>query len=251
MSGQDVLGSGLATALRRLDPAQSLLAFDLDGTLAPICDIPADARVSPTTAHRLQVLAERWQIAIITGRDVADARVRLGFTPAFLVGNHGAQRECTPLDFAPSPCLDPWRDYLRSHSRALTALGVAVEDKALSIALHYRGASDQPAARAWIAAAAAGLDCGAACSDGHGVVNVVSAHAHDKGDALIQLMAEAGASTALFIGDDNNDEPAFAKAPEGSVTVRIGPPSVRTLAQYVQRTQWHVDALLASLPLGW
>jgi trehalose 6-phosphate phosphatase len=239
------LTTALQAALGALDPARSILAFDLDGTLAPLCQHPADARVPAATARRLDALARRWRVAVLTGRGVADARPRLGFEPAFVVGNHGAQRDGQPVDASLSAALDAWREHLHQQLGALATRGIAVEDKGLSLALHYRRAFDRCAARAWIAAAAHRLTDGVSISDGHCVVNISAAHAPDKGDALLALLHETGASNALVVGDDTNDEPAFAKAPGASVTVRVGRPIGPTAARHFLATQRDVDAVLA------
>lgn len=46
--------------------------------------------------------------------------------------------------------------------------------------------------------------------------------APDKGDALQALALRCNVDAGLFVGDDDNDEPAFAKAPPAWVTVRVG-----------------------------
>jgi trehalose 6-phosphate phosphatase len=102
-----------------------------------------------------------------------------------------------------------------------------VEDKALSIAFHYRQAADAGRARAAIRAVlGAAMRAAPALRlhtfDGKRVVNVVAAGAPDKAHAVQRLVARSGARGALFAGDDVNDEPVFAAAPEGWVTVRIG-----------------------------
>jgi trehalose 6-phosphate phosphatase len=71
---------------------EPLLAFDFDGTLAPIVDRPQDARVPEPVAQCLQELGSRCAVAIITGRSVEDVKPRLGFAPQFIVGNHGAEQ---------------------------------------------------------------------------------------------------------------------------------------------------------------
>ena len=53
-----------------------LLAFDFDGTLAPIVARPDDARVPDAVSRCLAELAATLPIAIITGRSVADVRAR-------------------------------------------------------------------------------------------------------------------------------------------------------------------------------
>ena len=62
--------TALADTMRR----QPLLAFDFDGTLAPIVARPDDARVPPAVAHRLQRLASRLPVAIVSGLSRASRR---------------------------------------------------------------------------------------------------------------------------------------------------------------------------------
>ena len=66
-----------------------LLAFDFDGTLAPIVARPDDARVPPAVERRLERLSRVLPLAIVSGRRVDDVRARLSFTPRYIVGNHG------------------------------------------------------------------------------------------------------------------------------------------------------------------
>ena len=77
-------------ALAQFLARRPLLAFDFDGTLAPIVSRPDDARVPDTLAAMLARLAGLAPVAIVTGRQVDDVRPRLGFTPTYVVGNHGA-----------------------------------------------------------------------------------------------------------------------------------------------------------------
>ena len=77
--------------LRDFISARSLLAFDVDGTLAPIVARPWDARIPSELQRRLAAFTSRSTVAIITGRAVADARRMLEFNPAYLIGNHGCE----------------------------------------------------------------------------------------------------------------------------------------------------------------
>jgi trehalose 6-phosphate phosphatase len=221
-------GEAALAALMRRRP---LLAFDFDGTLAPIVDHPDAARLDEAVAARLARLAVRWPVAIVTGRAVADVRTRLGsFVPRYLVGNHGA--EDTPGAGAPDPqrwieALDPLRAATHAHRASLEAAGVGSEDKTLSIAFHYRQAAEPARARAAIRAVLAAAMQAAPSTrlhtfEGKRVVNAVAAGAPDKAHAVQRLVAASGAQGALFAGDDVNDEPVFAAAPEDWVTVRIG-----------------------------
>ncbi|MEO7007921.1 MAG: trehalose-phosphatase, partial [Caldimonas sp.] len=66
-------GERALRAVMQLDP---ILAFDFDGTLAPIVAHPDEARVPAAVSHGLAELARALPVAIITGRDAADVRMR-------------------------------------------------------------------------------------------------------------------------------------------------------------------------------
>jgi trehalose 6-phosphate phosphatase len=201
---------------------QPLLAFDFDGTLAPIVARPDDARVPPAVAHRLQRLASRLPVAIVSGRQVQDVRRRLLFAPWRIVGNHGAEDEHhSPAD-RDAAALVPLRERLAAANGALREAGVSVEDKGLSIALHYRLAADRPAAMQVIARLLNGLPPVLSVFGGKMVVNVVAAWARDKAQAMVELVAASGADAAVFVGDDVNDEPVFARGEPSWLTVRVG-----------------------------
>ena len=215
LSGEAALA---ATLLRR-----PLLAFDFDGTLAPIVARPDDARISQAVSARLKSLAAQLPVAIVTGRAVADVRGRLGFEPRFIVGSHGAEDGQDADDSAArAGALDPVRDLLRARGADLAAAGVGVEDKGLSIALHYRLAREQARARLLILEVLAQPGLSVQVFAGKMVVNVMAPDAPDKADAVHALVARCGAASAIFAGDDVNDEPVFVSAPPDWLTVRIG-----------------------------
>lgn len=241
---QGVFSPAGRAGLAALATGRSLLAFDLDGTLAPLAAHPAEARVSSDTAARLRTLAARWPVAVLTGREITDAAHRLGFQPHYLFGNHGAQRPGESARGKLHERLDECRARLAAEFDTLRARGIDVEDKGLSLALHYRGAANPPAARAWLDAFAAKLEPALAATHGHCVLNLAPAGAADKGDALLDILHDCGAAASLVIGDDSNDEPAFARAPPSSVSVRIGPAGTPTCARFSLPHQGHVDALL-------
>lgn len=210
-------------ALDDLLSGPALLAFDFDGTLAPIVPRPDDARVPTALAHRLRLLAERLPVAVVTGRAVEDVRERLGFTPHRVVGSHGVETDDQARNAAWAEGLQPLREHLAHQGERLREAGVQVEDKRLSMALHYRLAPDRARAAALIEAvlAQAGPErfhrFGGKC-----VENVVVAGAPDKGDAVVQLMGEFAVQRLLFVGDDVNDEAVFRRAGPRWLTLRIG-----------------------------
>ena len=132
--------AALAAALRQ----RPLLAFDFDGTLTPIVARAEDARLSAAVSARLKALATQLPLAIVTGRAVADVRDRLGFEPQFLMGSHGAEDPRDPAATAArTHCLDTLRQQLLARRAELAAAGISVEDKGVSVALHYRLSRDR------------------------------------------------------------------------------------------------------------
>src|SRR5579864_1578706 len=183
---RSVFGPEGMRALEAVLRAQPLLAFDFDGTLAPLVQRPDDARVPVASSRSLGRLARLRPVAVVTGRSVADVARRLGFSPRFIIGNHGAEDAGRGAQLNTSG-LDGLRARLTAHAAELDAAGVQVEDKRFSLALHYRVARDQDRATACIRALLAGLDPGLRAFGGKCVVNVVLAGAPDKGDAVASL----------------------------------------------------------------
>ena len=69
-----------------------LLAFDFDGTLAPLVDAPARATMRASTKRMLKRASELYPCVVITGRARADGLERLrDIEICRVVGNHGAE----------------------------------------------------------------------------------------------------------------------------------------------------------------
>jgi len=228
----------LAAVLR----GQPLLAFDFDGTLAPLVDRPEQARVPAALARRLARLATLRPVAIVTGRAVADVTGRLGFTPGFVVGNHGAEFPGAP-PVHDAAALDPLRRRFQAAAAIAATAGMQLEDKHYSLTVHFRRAPDQAAARALADALVADLPPGLRMVPGSMVRNVVLAQAPDKGDAVLALVARAACDRAVFLGDDDNDESVFTKAPAGWLTARVAT-DARSAAGYYLGDYASVPALL-------
>ena len=209
--------AALAAVLRR----KPLLGFDFDGTLAPIVARPDQVRVSQSVSGKLRRLAERLPVAIVTGRNAIDVTRRLDFEPYAVVGNHGADVGANSVAQA-AGALDSVRRLLAERAPELVQEGVTVEDKELSIALHYRLAAQPLEAVALIRDVLHGTGPECRIFSGKMVENVTAAALPDKGTAMHALVRQCGADTAFFMGDDVNDEAVFASAPDDWLTVRIG-----------------------------
>jgi trehalose 6-phosphate phosphatase len=241
---KSVLGRGLlGRALQEFAARRVLVAFDFDGTLAPIVRLPDAAKMRRRTAALLAKMATLYPCAVISGRARADVLQKVRGIPwRAVLGNHG---------------MEPWRGL--AAARRLVARwcdqlaatlppapGVVVENKGPSLAIHYRLAHARGTMRRLVLRAATALRNGRIVL-GKMVVNVLPAHAPDKGQALLQLCKRLGCDAAVFVGDDDTDEDAFALAARFPLLgIRVGR-SRRSQAAHFLPGQNAIDELLARL----
>jgi trehalose 6-phosphate phosphatase len=226
--------------LARLATEQTLCAFDFDGTLAPIADHPDKARMRKRTRDLLCQAAKLYPCIIVSGRDRASVLKKLsGVRVAGVLGNHGAESGRAPKSRRD---VKGWKAALQHEFDPLP--GTWIEEKESSLAIHYRLCSQKAEARRRILAAAGKLK-NVRVFGGKDVVNVMGKLAPNKGDALAAERDRMGCKWVLYLGDDENDEDAFALR-GNMVPVRIGRKQ-RTHARYYLRTQTEIDELLELL----
>ncbi|HYC60114.1 MAG TPA: trehalose-phosphatase [Thermoanaerobaculia bacterium] len=183
----------------------TLLAFDFDGTLAPIRDDPSEVRIERAAAA---LLAETTQmegviVAIVSGRDADDLAARVNAPGAYLVGSHGLEirapggmlvRDTPPLTIEMESDL----------AREIAVSGLRLESKKHALALHWRGVpyeAIEPVVemfRRW--ARHVNLDL----IEGRCVVEARRAGG-GKEEALRWLTRAVGATRVVYAGDDITD----------------------------------------------
>jgi trehalose 6-phosphate phosphatase len=232
-------------ALQALMCQSTLLAFDFDGTLAPIVALPDDAHASSAVAATMARLCALAPVAVVTGRAVEDVRPRLGFEPHYIVGNHGAEGLVGATQ--------EWeREVAGWHMQIETwslPPGVLVEDKRRSITLHYRLAADRAVAEVLLLELAQTLVPAPHIIGGKCVVNLLPPSSPDKYDAVVALMNDAKTDNVLFLGDDETDEAVFRKAPPAWMTVRVERRE-ESSARYYLNHQSEVGSLIQFIERG-
>jgi trehalose 6-phosphate phosphatase len=210
-------------ALARLseDPALAAVLLDVDGTLAPIVARPELAEVPAETRAEVARLAERYALlACISGRSGADARRLVGVEGAVYVGVHG-------LELAPEA--ERWRATLRPFAQLEWPW---LEDKGLTVALHWREAPDEQAARAELKSIAEHAEeAGLEARWGRKVLELRPPVEADKGTAVRSLLKERGLQRALYAGDDTTDLDAFNGLDGLEVAVRVAVVSAEAPAE--------------------
>src|SRR3954454_2646789 len=141
----------LRVARNAVKHAPAGLFTDVDGTISPIVVRPDDAHVSEAARTALRTLRSRLDsVGVVSGRSAADARRMVGVAGIHYIGNHGMEHlvgRRTIVD----PSIEPFIPIVQTCANGLRTLedhqGVVVENKRLSISVHYRTALDPSAAR--------------------------------------------------------------------------------------------------------
>jgi trehalose 6-phosphate phosphatase len=240
---RDLLSRAGREVLQQFAWSNVLLAFDYDGTLAPIVRDPDKAAMRAPTRRLLIEVAARYPCIVVSGRAQPDARRWLrGIPLQEVIGNHGIEPWQATLPVRKE--VERWAPILL---RRLSAFrGVQVENKTFSIAVHYRRSREKKRARAAILAAVAALGP-IRLIGGKQVVNILPEGAPHKGIALERERDRLRADTAIYVGDDETDEDVFGLDHPGRLlTVRVGPKRT-SQASYYLRNQAAVDDLLRIL----
>lgn len=241
-----VCGTVPAAVLERIAAAhQVFCCLDYDGTLARIAPTPDAAQPLPGTVEVLQQLARTpgVQVAVVSGRTIADLRRFIDVPDIAYVGIHGLQL-CLPNRpiTEGAEAVDALRPILPTIkweiAQALAGrAGILIEDKGLALACHYRLATRADAAYAVeaverIAQLYTRRGVAVAVLHGHEVVEIRPADVN-KGQTVCRLLAAyPEAPLAVYVGDDQTDEDAFVLLPADAITIRVGGPTVRTAARY-------------------
>ena len=211
--------------------------LDVDGTLVDIAATPEAIRVDAALPGLLQQLhhASGGALALISGRPLADLDRRLGGLRLTLAGQHGLERRDAAGRLWLHRTAPGAQQRLREGLAPLLKRhpGLLLEDKGLSLALHYRQAPRlAPQVHRVMARLLAEAGHGLQLQKGKHVVEIRPACA-DKGTAIAAYLGEPPFrdKCPVFIGDDFNDEHGFAvvNLAQG-VSIKVGPG--RTCARY-------------------
>ena len=233
------------------------LFLDYDGTLSPIVSRPEQAMLSDSMRAVLRALATKLPVAILTGRDLADVRQRVGVDAIVYAGSHGFDiagphglRRQMATEFLPK--LDMAEKELHD---ALDGIpGALVERKRFSITAHYRNVNenDVPAFAKAVGAVAArhpelrGID-------GKKVYELLPNIGWDKGKAVLWLLrtpdlaSSSGGIRPIYIGDDSTDEDAFRELELPGIGIIVTEHPRQSAARYMLKDSSEVELFLRSL----
>lgn len=230
--------------------------LDYDGTLTPIVEDHTRANLGEDMRAVVADLASKMTVGIVSGRDLADLRARVGIDSVFLAGSHGFDiagprgwRKTLQMGTEFLPDLDRAESLLREQLRDIA--GAVLERKRFSIAVHYRRVRHEDVGRV------------EACVDrvlehsrlvkGHGkmVFRLQPGIDWDKGRAVDWLLAQLALDgpdvLPVYIGDDVTDEDAFRGLAGRGLTIAVRDGDRRTAADFALEDPGDVQRFLVWL----
>lgn len=242
-----------------------LFLSDFDGTLAPIEERPELVAIPETTCKLLEALNQegRFTVGIISGRALSDLKYRVNVDGIIYAGNHGCEIEGPGLSFI-NPLADEIKPLFRVLRQVLfltlgTIKGILIEDKGLTLSVHYRQVADEKAhdietlvERAVNGPASHGLF---KVTSGKKVYEVRPVVNWDKGRAIRLLMKKYGKGgrqsglLPIYLGDDRTDEDGFRMIEKygDGISVHIGGIKAGSAARYYLNSPEEVSAFIDKL----
>lgn len=240
----------------------TLLLCDYDGTLTPIVDSPEMADLTEETKNLLVGLVRKSgvKVGIISGRALADIKKRVGIGGIIYAGNHGLEIEGPEMNF-----IHPLTEELSSiiHlmgtilNRVLSKIsGVIVEDKGMTLSIHYRQVADDKLPHmnsAFENTVDTARKLGKIkITSGKKVHEVRPAIPWNKGNAVQMICDKASRSRKkgdmlpIYLGDDLTDEDAFEVVNDlGGISVLVGEEAQTSSAHYYLNSTSEVNIFLA------
>jgi len=208
-----------------------LLVLDYDGTLVPIVRKPKEAVFPRSTCDILAdlIASRRVILSVISGRSLRDIRSRIGLKSIYYAGNHGLEISGPGLRFrhpeavALRPLLRVLRDDLTQACAGIH--GVFLEDKGLSLSLHYRniaGGVRRRFTQGLMPIRKKYRGSPIVWKMGKKVWNILPRISWDKGKAVLLLMERFKGLIFIAIGDDRTDQDMFRVLEGGGVAIHVG-----------------------------
>jgi trehalose 6-phosphate synthase/phosphatase len=212
---------------------QLALFLDYDGTLTPLTDHPAKAKLSAPVRKAVSVCAGRedTDVAVISGRALGDIRSAVGLTDLTYAGNHGLQIEGPGMEPFVHEDLIHYRDRAEELAKELETIannGAWVELKGPTLTYHYRAVPDNLRQPLVEEATAIINDAGYQARPAHCAVEARPPIGWDKGHAVLHILRERYGPAwsenvrVIYVGDDHTDEDAFRFLAGLASTFRVG-----------------------------
>ena len=233
---------------------QVILFLDYDGTLVPIADRPRDALLPPSTRALLRSLSQSYPVVISSGRGRLELEELIAVEGLYYAGSHGCDVEGPPGAGVSlrqgAQCIPELAAIAHSLKGALAGMeGVIIEDKTLSVAIHYRMVPEAQERKVREAVTRTVLRCPTLeICRGKKVIEVRPRVGWNKGTLVPWMVERLGLARSdafpVCCGDDLTDEDAFRVVSGWGVGVAVRPAPGDTAARYCVST---VDGMISLL----
>jgi len=240
------------------------LFLDFDGTLAAIRRDPAKVRLSREVSDLLNnfVKLQNISIAIVSGRKLSDVKRLAGIKGITYVGNHGLEargkgiKHIVPGVVKAKKTLKKISGILKKEYRSLK--GVSVEDKDLTLCVHFRRASKNNIEIAQDIFKKVThpykIKKKIFVTQGKRSWEIRPPIKWDKGKMVMHLLRVKGSKGQrvkvfpIYVGDDRTDEDAFRELKRIGCTIKItGNKKERSLAKYYLNNILEVKKFLSKV----
>jgi len=208
----------VSTSLQKLVSADRMgLVTDMDGTISHIVDNPVDAVVTSRNCDLLRRLRAKLPlVSVVSGRSVRSVTARMQLPGVVYIGNHGLER-CVDGEVRYNLDVEAYRPQLEACVGELQKIrleGVRVEDKDVTVTLHYRQTQDPQAARELLLPLVQEIATrhGVQFFEGRMIFELRPTVNVDKGSAFESLVHEYALDSAIYVGDDTTDISALRLA---------------------------------------
>ncbi len=217
--------------------------LDYDGTLSPIVDDPDKAVISEELRETLRELSRICKVSVVSGRDRADVKEKVGLDNLVYAGSHGFDIT-GPNDLNQQhekgqqlmPVLEKAHKTLQEVLADIP--GAHVERKKYAVAVHYRRVQNTGHVNTLkqkveeVARQFSELKQ----SPGKKIIELKPALDWHKGKAVRWLLQTLGDKNTrylpIYIGDDTTDEDAFKELGDEGVGIMVGGHGQQTAANW-------------------
>ena len=191
------------------------LITDVDGTISETAPTPQQAEVSPQCRHYLSILSQHLAlVAAVSGRPADEIKNMLKIDRAIYIGNHGLERWAEEQS-AFSKETEGYPELIKVVIKELAPLlhleGIRLEDKGITVTIHYRLSPNPEAAKRDILATLESSIQAKRLRIMHGKmsINLLPPVQVNKGTAVLDLIREYSLQGGIYLGDDLTDIDAF------------------------------------------